>query len=354
MTATTSAAPGAAAPAEDDREARFLASQSARLASASLLSGNASNDGDESSRNQFWDAFRRCCAILSKELDAIASGESIALGAEDRGDGNGGNGGNGNNGNGEGASAAGTTPLPADGGDDDGRYATASARAVATSRLDAAAASLRLLERRCLSTSSSLSPSPTSVVADKSSAPNEEGAKKRMGLQAMQMQLPNTVPDDLPPGDVRLLSAELASLRHRLEELRDDICPPELFVFRRYRAAMADREKNDETSVASVSTNNGMDGPSASTVNASGELNDGKDAGEQQQQDLEQHYGSSIVNETDCAIDITDAAAIRRRCAEDGDDGSAGTDATTTTSLDAADAGSSLLIKDVERCRIVM
>ena len=361
MTAVTSAAAAAAAP-EDDREARFLASQSARLASASSSSGNnASNDGDdgESSRTEFWDAFRSCCTALSKELDAIASGESIALGAEDRGSGNG-DGGNGS-GNGEGASAAGTTTLlPAADGDDDGRYATASARAVATSRLDAAAASLRLLERRCLSTSSSLAPSPTSVVADKSSAPNEEDAKKRVGLQSMQLQLPNTAPDDLPPGDVRLLTTELASLRNRLEELRDDICPPELFVFRRYRAAMAarEREKNDDDDrgevVASASTDNGMDGPAALATNPSGGPNDRKNAGEQQQQvDMEQHYGSSIVNETDCAITITDAAAIRCRCAEDGDDGSAGA-VTTTTSLDAADAGSSLLIKDVERCRIVM
>ena len=168
----------------------------------------------------------------------------------------------------------------------------------------------------------------------------------------MQLQLPTTVPDDLPPGDVRLLSTELASLQRRLEELRDDICPPELFVFRRYRAAMADREreKNDRDEVAVASVSTGMDGL------AVGEPNDGKDAGEQQQQqaDLEQHYGSSIVNETDCTITITEAAAIRCRCAEDkGGDGSAGA-VTTSTSLDAADAGSSLLIKDVERCRIVM
>ena len=175
----------------------------------------------------------------------------------------------------------------------------------------------------------------------------------------MQLQLPNTVPDDLPPGDVRLLSTELVSLRHRLEELRDDICPPELFVFRRYRAAMAarGREKNDNDDrgevVASASTNNGMDGPAALATNPSGDPNDRKNAGEQQQQqDLELHYGSSIVNETNCTIDITDAAAIR--CRAEDKDGSAGTDTTTSTPLDAADAGSSLLIKDVERCRIVM
>ena len=122
--------------------------------------------------------------------------------------------------------------------------------------------------------------------------------------------------------------------------------------------AAREREKNDDDRgevVASASTNNGMDGPAALATNPSGDPNDRKNAGEQQQQvDMEQHYGSSIVNETDCAITITDAAAIRRRCAEDGDGSAEGGAVTTSTPLDAADAGSSLLIKDVERCRIVM
>ena len=345
----------------DDREARFLASQSARLQqAASSGTGRSARRGDDDDdgaddeaeqaavRTQFWDGFRSCCAALSKELEDIESGAIL----DERVD-NGGGADCGNNG---------------DGGSAICEYATASARAVASSRLDAALASLRLLERHCLSTSSSSSsapmnpaatpPSPTTV-AGESDAVNEKGTSSSNELQ---LNLPATVPDHLPPGDVRLLTTKLGSLQNRLEDLREDICPPELFVFRRYRAAMAARREShmnkseegdevDNDAVASVATR--MDGLAVSTNGPSGSESDKKDKGEEH---LEQHYGSSIRNQNNCIIEITDSEILS--CSTSEEDGASAKAkakaATTSTPLGAADVGSSLLIKDVERCQISM
>ena len=361
MTMVTTSANGAV----DDREARFLASQSARLRHASATSGSRSaisgddvedgaaadeEEGGEQAaaavRTQFWDEFRQCCAVLTKELDGIESGEILAN-HDDGGDGRG------------------------DCGDASCRdgaslceYATASARAVASSRLDAALASLRLLERHCLSTSSpsvpmapvaSPSSSPTTVAGDSDAAANDKGTSRSIDLQ-----LPAAVPDHLPPGDVRLLTTELGSLRNRLEELRDDICPPELFVFRRYRAAIAAKADDAACSVgagtcATTSSSTLTDGGLAAS-----NIEEPKKQGQEQREklDLEQLYGSSIRNQTNCAITITNSEMLSCSTSEE-DTTASGVDAnarevTTSTPLDAADGGSSLLIKDVERCQIVV
>ena len=347
----------------DDREARFLASQSARLQqAASSGTGRSARRGDESDgandeaaaaavRTQFWDGFRSCCAALSKELEDIESGAILA----DRVD----------NGDGDCGTDCGNN---GDGGSAICEYATASARAVASSRLDAALASLRLLERHCLSTSSSSSsaeptssvassPSPTTV-AGESDAANEKGSSSI----DLQLNLPATVPDHLPPGDVRLLTTELGSLQNRLEELREDICPPELFVFRRYRAAMAARreshmkesEEGDEADCDAVSSvAAGMDSLAVSSNSPSGGKIDGN---ENEEEHLEQHYGSSIRSQNNCIIEITDSEILSGSTSEE-DATSANAKAkaaTTSTPLGAADVGSSLLIKDVERCQISM
>ena len=337
----------------DDREARFLASQSARLLqAASSSAGRSAISGDDEAaaaavRRQFWDGFRHCCAALSKELEDIESG-AILTDEDDCG-------GGADRSNGDGATC---------------EYATAAARAVASSRLDAALASLRLLERHCLSTSSSsssasmtpvVSPSPTTV-AGESDAANEKGTSS---VDLLDIQLPATVPDHLTPGDVRLLTTELGSLQNRLEELRDDVCPPELFVFRRYRAAMAaKRESNmseseegggdevDEDAASSIAT--GMDGIAVSTNSPSGSKTDGKGKEEER---LEQHYGSSIRKQNNCIIEITDSEVLSYTCSSEENTTTSNTNAKatpTSTPLGAADSGSSLLIKDVERCQISM
>lgn len=351
----------------DDREARFLASQSARLRHASATSGSRSaisghddvedgaaaaaaddeEEGEQAAsavRTRFWDDFRQCCAVLARELDGIESG-AILANHDDGDDGRG------------------------DCGDASCRdgaiceYATASARAVASSRLDAALASLRLLERHCLSTSSSSasvymdpvaspSSSPTTVAGDDSDVANDKGTSRSIDLQ-----LPAAVPDHLPPGDVRLLTTELGSLRNRLDELRDDICPPELFVFRRYRAAMAAKADDAACSVGAgtCATSSSIDGGLAAST-----IEEPKQQEQEQREklDLEQHYGSSIRNQTNCTITVTESEMLSYSTSEE-DTAASGVDAnakavTTSTPLDAADAGSSLLIKDVERCQIVV
>ena len=345
------------AVAVDDREARFLASQSARLQqAASSGTGRAARRGDDNDdgandegeqaavRTQFWDGFRSCCAVLTKELEDVESGAILA----DRED-NGGGADCGNNGDGGGAIC-------------EYMYATASARAVASSRLDAALASLRLLERHCLSTSSPSSSAPMNPVASSSSSPKtvageSDAANEKGGSSInLQLNLPATVPDHLPPGDVRLLTTELGSLQNRLEELREDICPPELFVFRRYRAAMAARREShmnksedaDCDAVSSVAT--GMDGLAVSANGPSGGKIDGN---ENEEEHLEQHCGSSIRSQKDCIIEITDSEILSYTCSSEEDTMAANSNATSTP-LGAADAGSSLLIKDVERCQISM
>jgi hypothetical protein len=349
MVAVTTTSAGASASStggsEDSREARFLASQSARLLQSSSAGGAAGNSaGDPGEplamlvRTQFWEAFRRCRAVLSGELDAIASG-SIVTGRE------GGEWGK--------ASADG-----GGGGDGDGHpeeYATASARAVASARLDAVLASLRLLERRCLSASSAAPmDSPTSGVSGSNNG--------------VDLPLPTAVPDHLPPGDVRLLTTELGSLQKRLEELRHDICPPELFVFRRYRAAMAARAGGDEMrdeaggdGAAASASAGGIGGPAASTNHPSGDTKDGnggaaqrqgqQEKEQEQQRDLEQHCGSSVRNQTNCTINVT-AAGILICTSED--DAADSRTVPAAMPLDSAGAGSSLLIKDVKGCRVAM
>lgn len=339
----------------DDREARFLASQSARLQqAASSSAGRSAISGDDEAaaaavRRQFWDGFRHCCAALSKELEDIESG-AILTDEDDCG-------GGADRSNGDGATC---------------EYATAAARAVASSRLDAALTSLRLLERHCLSTSSSSSSSSASMTPVASSSPTtvagESDAANQKGTSSVDLldiQLPATVPDHLTPGDVRLLTTELGSLQNRLEELRDDVCPPELFVFRRYRAAMAaKRESNmseseegdgdevDEDAASSIAT--GMDGIAVSTNSPSGSKIDGKGKEEER---LEQHYGSSIRNQNNCIIEIIDSEVLSYTCSSEEDTTTSNTNAKatpTSTPLGAADSGSSLLIKDVERCQISM
>ena len=345
----------------DDREARFLASQSARLRQASATRGGRSaisghddehrgaaaadeeeeGGGEQAAsavRTRFWDDFRQCCVVLARELDGIESG-AILANHDDGGD----------CADRDGASLC--------------EYATASARAVASSRLDAALASLRLLERHCLSTSSpssssaymdpvaSPSSSPTTVASDSDAANDKEGLARKI------IDLPATVPDHLPPGDVRLLTTELGSLRNRLEELRDDICPPELFVFRRYRAAMAAKADDAACSVGAgtCATSSSIDGGLAAST-----IEEPKKQGQEQREklDLEQHYGSSIRNQANSTIIITNYEMLSCSTSEE-DMAASGVDAnakavTTSTPLDAADAGSSLLIKDVERCQIVV
>ena len=52
---------------------------------------------------------------------------------------------------------------------------------------------------------------------------------------------------ELPVADVRVLHNELTDRSQRLEEARDKLCPPDKFVFRRYRAAMHKRSIEKKT-----------------------------------------------------------------------------------------------------------
>ena len=107
-----------------------------------------------------------------------------------------------------------------------------------------------------------------------------------------------------------------------------------------------------DDAVSSVATD--MDGLAVSTNGPLGSKIDGKD---KEEEHLEQHYGSSIRNQNNRIVEITDSEILSYTCSSEEDRKSTNTNAkaaTTSTPLGAADAGSSLLIKDVERCQIAM
>ena len=104
----------------------------------------------------------------------------------------------------------------------------------------------------------------------------------------------------------------------------------------------------NNNAVSSVAT--GMDGLAVSTNGPSGIKIDWN---ENEEEHLEQHYGSSIRSQKDCIIEITDSEILSYTCSSEEDTMAANSNATSTP-LGAADVGSSLLIKDVERCQISM
>ena len=113
-------------------------------------------------------------------------------------------------------------------------------------------------------------------------------------------------------------------------------------------------EADCDDAVSSVAT--GIGGITVSTNGPSESKIDGKD---KEEEHLEQHYGSSIRNQNNCTIEITDSEILSYTCSSEEDTATSNANvsanaATTSTPLGAADVGSSLLIKDVERCKISM
>ena len=88
---------------------------------------------------------------------------------------------------------------------------------------------------------------------------------------------------------------------------------------------------------------------------AASTIDEPKKQGQEQREklDLEQHYGSSIRSQDNCIIEITDSEILSYACSSEKDTMATNSNATSTP-LGAADAGSSLLIKDVKRCQISM
>ena len=278
----TTASATAAMTVQDDREARFLASQSARIAAATAASSvNKNEDTDKALiRSEFWSAFREHCSSVRSEIDAMLSppgstSASYPTKNDDKsitGDEN---------------TAANIENAPqntdAAAAVVERYYATSSARAEASKRLDAILQSIRALERHCLG---------HAPCGGAGSGFVSSGASPT-GEDRDQTFLP-PLPDVLPPGDVRLLSEEISNLKKRVDEARDVICPPELFVFRKYRALMAARE--------------GVDGKTTSfdvqaeKTNASADIIDNDEEGDDDGDDDYSQYGSSIWNKSDCTI----------------------------------------------------
>ena len=315
---------------QDDREARFLASQSARIAAcaAAASSGGKKNeeDTDASSsdqariRSKFWSAFRERCSGLHGEIEAMLSPSSCsrkhAEGECDEDDGN-------------------VEKVGEDTVNVERYYATASARARASAKLDTILRSIRSLEHSCLDHSSGGSTVPVPVRF----ADNDDNDQ--------QPSLP-PLPDVLPPGDVRLLSEELSKLKKRVDEVRDVICPPELFVFRRYRALMAARE-----GTAKPQEFGGSDEANAPLLSNNGGDNTGKDKRDEEEDGT--LYGASIQNKSGCIIAIQRDGSISE--AQDGNTAALEERIAERSVLGTASAAvdaSSILIKDMDHCRITM
>mmetsp|Transcript_48163 Transcript_48163/g.145497 ORF Transcript_48163/g.145497 Transcript_48163/m.145497 type:complete len:458 (-) Transcript_48163:155-1528(-) len=193
-----------------NREARFLASRSSRTAERTAARQALCDESAAStkSRDEFWAAFRDRCADLQERIDALGVDESVAGGVSE-------------------------TPAPL-------QYVTAAQRNEGKAKLDSITNDLAALRRIC-----GLGSSETASIM----APSDAGEDEIIDRDIIS---------SLPPGDLRFLAGDLLRISNRITEAREVLCPREVFTFKRYRAAVAERqqrrgylrqEKNDQSGV---------------------------------------------------------------------------------------------------------
>ena len=235
--------------ASNAREARFLASQSARTGGRMQ---NTPSSTQDDRRNAFWRAFKARRADLGGRIDALMSPK------------------------GGGGAQVGTSALARD------MFVTASQRNAKREEIDGLLEGVAHLRRACLG---------RGFGADGATGSSEavgEGGDPVFDSDAL---------DSLPEGDLRLLTEELSRLSTKVNEAREIICPREVFTFKRYRAAMAQKVKEKGNGTNMWKDEGKREAKSTDTVQVSITDKGSNVKGE----DIEK-YGISIVDKENCSI----------------------------------------------------
>ena len=164
-------------------------------------------------------------------------------------------------------------------------YATASKRNEGRVELDVILRELRVLQHCVLSSSSSL------AVDCSTNTENE----------SLDELLSQSVPD-LALTDIRLLTAELENILQRIDEANEIICPKEKFVFRRYRKALEELNRNSSGEIS-----NALEDAKRCEDNKQQYLKAERD---QQPKSHELNYGGVVENKSDSIIEILHDGSI--------------------------------------------
>jgi hypothetical protein len=143
---------------------------------------------------------------------------------------------------------------------------------------------------------------------------------------------------ELPLADVRLLHEEFTKHAMKLDTVRQQLCPPTKFVFKRYRAAMRERAENEEVN----------DVLETQVVT---HQHDDRDTARQEKPQQVTHRGNVVEKYSDNTIVVQQDGSIRVQ--------QKGTDEQTTTIISPSNDGevsssSSLLLQDLQNCDVTL
>ena len=315
----------------DTREARFLASQAARLADNKRQQNSRrrnqqqsivdNNDGidlptDEDNKNsrdndtpndveniivntsdhnhnssgggsrnhkeeghKFWSNFRKLCSELQCQIDSL-----LLITSSDDDEHN-------NNSNSNDAVSKKYDSVKA-------YYAIASRRTEGRNELDSILDNVRLLRKHCLSSSSSMMLLPGTNNSDSDDSNNDDN-------QLLQSILQTPMPEMTSQSDLRLLSDEIDRLLKHIDDVREIISPKEKFVFRRYRLAMEERGRDNNIMLLG-----GSNDRNDNAVEVEGIVEEVVDGTNNASND--HHYdGGLLENKNDCIIEIYSDGTIK-------------------------------------------
>ena len=255
--------------------------------SSSSISRNHKEEG-----HKFWSNFRKLCSKLQCQIDSL-----LLVTSADNDEHN-----NNNNNSNDGDSKKYDSAKA--------YYAIASRRTEGRNELDSILDNVRLLRRHCLSSSSMMMLPVTNNDSDDNNNTNN---------QLLQSILQTPMPE-MTQSDLRLLSDEIDRLLKRIDDVREIISPKEKFVFRRYRLAMEERGRNNIMlgGSDSRSTNNEVEGTVEEIVDGNEmdrEQTTGETTGTTTSND--QHYdGGLLENKNDCIIEIYSDGTIKEWSSE--------------------------------------
>eukprot|EP00956_Cyclotella_meneghiniana_P001231 scaffold1351_cov57-Cyclotella_meneghiniana.AAC.4 len=164
-------------------------------------------------------------------------------------------------------------------------YATASKRNEGRVELDSIMRELRVLQHFVLSSSSSL------AVDSSTDTKNE----------SLDELLSQPIPD-LALTDIRLLTAEMEKILQRIDYAKEMICPKEKFVFRRYRKALEELNRNNLGEIASAVED--------AKFREDSKQQDVKMGRDHQPKSHELNYGGVFENKSDSIIKILHDGSI--------------------------------------------
>ena len=210
-------------------------------------------------------------------------------------------------------------------------YATASKRNEGRVELDDILKEVRLLQRRVLSSTSSL------VTVETSTCKNE----------TLNSLLSEAIPD-LAQADIRLLSAEIERILAQIDDAREIICPKEKFVFRRYRQALANIDQNCSGLAPD---------PDSFKIDDEQAIHEGKGF-QEKEQNYELNFGAVIENEANCVLTVQSDRSVVST--DDADSQDVWKQHATTllfeqnTTVDAATGASSYLLQNLTNSTIII